>query len=354
MRPLARTSTKQPVPRHALSRRAAIAGSLAFAAGCSSNALVPWGGRKIDAAVIDQDPIVVLPADAIILAYIDLQAAFRSSMSNDIANLVTTFVPLGPDSNFVPTRDAARIYGGVYAMQGLDFAAVMQGNFDQAAIARAADGRVAAGGASPLVKTRYADCDVYTISNVGFSVLSPQTMLLGNETGMRRSLDRLRRRTITRAIPAWMFAEVGIPGSAFGLVGDFGAETVFDTDADGRFSRRPSAAAAAGMPALELAGGSFPFLRGVKLLRARGTFSPPGANIVGAVTYETEDRANAAVAELANAGNVSPGLSLLLSLGVGASIANPTVARAGRDVAFVEPVDERLLRVMLQQLTDRK
>lgn len=352
MRPLARNRSLHSKPQAStFTRRAAIAGSIALAAGCSSNALVPWGGRKIDASVIDQDPIVVLPADAVMLAYIDLQAAFRSSVSADIANLVTTFIPLGADSNFVPTRDAARIYGGVYAMQGLDFAAVMQGNFDQASIARSADGRAAAG---QLVKTRYADCDVYTISNVGFSLLSPQTMLMGNETGIRRSLDRLRRRTIKRAIPGWMFSEVGIPGTAFGLVGDFGAETVFDTDGDGRFTRRPNAAAAAGMPALELAGGSFPFLRGVKLLRARGTFSPPGANVVGALTYETDDRANAAVGELANVGNVSPGMSMLLSIGVGASIANPTVARAGRDVAFVEPIDERLLRLMLQQLMDRK
>jgi hypothetical protein len=331
-----------------------IAGSVAFAAGCSSNALVPWGGRKIDASVIDADPILVLPADVVLLAYLDLQAAFRSSLSADVAALVSTFIPLGPDSNFVPTRDAARIYGGVYAMQGLDFAGIMQGNFDLASIARSADARAAAGGASPLVKTRYADCDIYTISNVGFCALSPQTMLLGNETGIRRGLDRLRKRVLTRAIPPWMFAEVGLPGTAFGLVGDFGAESVYDTDADGRFSKRPTAAAASGIPALDLASGSFPFLQGVKLLRARGTFSPPGANIVGAVTYETEERANVAVGQLANVGNVSPGMALLLSIGVGASIANPTVARAGRDVAFVEPVDERLLRVVLQQLMDRK
>ncbi|MFO0613876.1 MAG: hypothetical protein U0414_14890 [Polyangiaceae bacterium] len=344
---------RRPNPRR-ISRRAAIAGSMALAAGCSSNALVPWGGRKVDSAVIDADPILVLPADPVMLAYLDLQAAFRSSLSADVVSLVSTFVPLGPESNFVPTRDAARIYGGVYAMQGLDFAGIMQGNFDLAAIARSADARAAAGGASPLVKTRYADSDIYTISNVGFAALSPQTMLLGNETGIRRGLDRLRKRVITRGIPSWMFAEVGLPGTAFGLVGDFGAESVYDTDADGRFSKRPSAAAAAGTPALDLSSGSFPFLQGAKLLRARGTFSPPGANIVGALTYETEERANVAVGQLANVGNVSPGMSILLSIGVGASIANPTVARAGRDVAFIEPVDERLLRAVLQQLMDRK
>lgn len=349
MRRLARPPTKQKV-----SRRAVIAGAAALAAGCSSNALVPWGGRKVDASVIDLDPIIVLPADAIMLTYIDLQAAFRSSLAGDVASLVSTFVPLGPDSNFVPTRDAARIYGGVYAMQGLDFAGVMQGNFDLASIARSADARAAAGGASPLVKTRYADCDVYTISNMGFCALSPQTMLLGNETGIRRGLDRLRKRVVTRSIPSWMFSEVGIPGTSFGIVGDFGADAVYDTDGDGRFARRPNAAAAAGTPALDLASGSFPFLQGAKLLRARGTFSPPGANIVGTVTYETDERANVAAGQLANVGNVSPGMSLLLALGVGASIANPTVSHVGRDVAFVEPVDERLLRAVLQQLMDRK
>lgn len=349
MRRLARTPFDK-----VFSRRAAILGSLALTAGCSSTGLVPWGGRKVDASAIDLDPIIVLPADAIFLAYLDLQAAFRSSVGADVGSLVTTFVPLGPDSNFVPTRDAARIYGGVYAMQGLDFAGVMQGNFDLASIARSADARVAAGGASPMVKTRYADADIYTISNVGFCALSPQVMLLGNETGMRRSLDRLRKRVVTRSIPSWMFSEVGLPGTSFGLVGDFGADAVYDTDGDGRFARRPNAAGAAGTPALDLASGSFPFLQGVKLLRARGTFSAPGANIVGTVTYETEDRANVAAGQLANIGNVSPGMSLLLSIGVGASIANPTVARAGRDVAFVEPVDERLLRAVLQQLMDRK
>jgi hypothetical protein len=330
-----------------LGRRAFVAGAVAALAGCGgASSLAFIGGRKVDAGSIDADPLAVLPSDVVMLTYLDLQAAFRSSVGGDFNSLISSFVPLGPESNFSAARDTTRFFGGLYAMQGIDFCGVIQGRFDVASIARAADARAAAGGTSPLVKSRYADCDVYTLGNLGFSLLTPQTMLSGNETGIRRALDRLRKPRITRNIPAWMLDTVATPGAHLAIAGDFGADTVTASDSTGRVVARPpaGAAAAAALPALESASRGFSFLDGVRVIRAFGQFAPPGVNVVGSITYDSDGRAEAGSAALAHVGDLNPIMNLLMSVGLGASIRNPQVARTGRDVAFIEPIEDGLLR----------
>ncbi|MEO7327028.1 MAG: hypothetical protein ABI193_00515, partial [Minicystis sp.] len=159
------------------------------------------GGEKIDASQVDRDPLALLPSGIILLGYTDLATMFQSKWGADAGQIVANILPLGTESNFSAQRDVSRMFGGVYAMQGADFCAVVQGNFDADAIRRAADARSITISGAPLVKTRYAENDLYTAGNIGFVVVTAHTVITGNETGIRRALDRLRNGKIERAVP---------------------------------------------------------------------------------------------------------------------------------------------------------
>ncbi len=275
---------------------------------------------------------------------IDLAAAFRTSLAPDLASVIASYVIVGSDGNFSPTRDATRFVGGIYAMQGIDSCAAVQGRFDVASMVRAADARVASGA---LVKSHYADTDVYTSDNVGFVPLTGATLLVGNETGLRRSLDRLRHARLARSVPRWMVELSERPDAHVALAADFGADGVATTDVLGRSPIGPSDGAAAALPAVEIMARSYPFLNGLRVLRAQGVFAAPGLNLVGTLTYDTDARAENGSASLAHVADINPVMNVLVSVGLGATIVNPRVERSGRDVAFSEPVDEQLVRAML-------
>ncbi len=153
---------------------------------------------------LDRDPISLLPPDVLVFLNVDLSALYPSALGGDVAAMIQSFVPLGPESGFSAPRDTTRVMGGVYVFQGLDFCAVVQGRFDPAALRAAADGRAAQPAQQPLVKSRYGGFDFYTVSNVGFVPLTAHTLLSGTEAGMRRVLDRLRYGKLERRVPKWM------------------------------------------------------------------------------------------------------------------------------------------------------
>src|SRR4051812_28297959 len=88
--------------------------SLVATGGCggAGKNLVLVGGRQVDPAIIDRDPVALLPSGPVMLGYLDAAAMFHSSLGPDIAQILTAVLPLGPESNFVPSRDVTRIYGG--------------------------------------------------------------------------------------------------------------------------------------------------------------------------------------------------------------------------------------------------
>ncbi|HSN98612.1 MAG TPA: hypothetical protein VLS89_09940, partial [Candidatus Nanopelagicales bacterium] len=156
--------------------------------GGAAESLILVGGEPVDAATIDRDPLALLPSGIVMLSYLDAAALFQSSLGGEVDTLIHQLLPIGSESGFVPSRDVTRVHGGLYAMQGADFCAVLQGNFDPEAIRRSADSRALTVLGAPLVKTRYAGNDLYTAGNIGFVVLTRRTVLTGNETGMRRAL----------------------------------------------------------------------------------------------------------------------------------------------------------------------
>src|SRR4051812_21790835 len=112
------------VPSRALALAAAL-GLAPLSVGCANPPLALIGGVKVDAAVIDRDPIALLPAGIQALAVVDATAMFRTAWGAEAAALITQVLPIGPESNFSPQRDVSRVYAGFYAMQGADLCAVV-------------------------------------------------------------------------------------------------------------------------------------------------------------------------------------------------------------------------------------
>lgn len=320
-------------------------------AACSSGpSLVLIGGRKIDAAVIDRDPVALLPSGIIGFSYFDLVALYQTALGQDVSNLVGSFVPIGVESNFVPARDTTKFFGGVYALQGVDFCAVTQGRFDIAAISRAADARATAPSGAPLVKTRYADTDIYTVGNLGFALVTATTMLSGNETGMRRALDRLARTELTRSVPPWMTDLSSSASAQFTVAADFGAEVGTTVDPTGKTVVTPRASSSPAAPVLNLAAQTLPFLAGLRAVRILGNWASPGVNLAGALTYDTEENAQRGSESLRTLRDINPLMSLWLSFGMGISIPPMQTARSGKDASFTQAIDDRTARALLSLL----
>ncbi len=308
---------------------------------------MPIAGKRVDPKLIDENPLALLPRGIVVFQSLDAAALFATELGTDVAKVVSAVLPLGPESNFVPQRDVRRVVGGVYAMQGVDFCAVVQGTFDVAAISRAADARLAAPGGVPLVRTRYGDYDLYTVGNVGFVMLTPQAILSGNEIGMRRAVDRLRYSSLERVIPDWMVTLADTKDANLVMCGDFGAESVMaTTDGMPRAVPRPLAGSPAA-PVLQAAAAQFPFLSDLRAMRVLGNFKPPGLNLAGSLTYGTNEKAQAGANGLRGVAQMAQWAGLISSLGFGRTLPPIQVAVSGLDVGFVQPVDVAFARTVL-------
>lgn len=298
-------------------------------AGCGGpDQAVLIGGKKVDATEIDRDPVAVLPGGMVVFGALDGAAMFQSAYGGDVSGLIANVLPLGAESNFVASRDVQRVIGGAYSMQGADFCVVVSGNFDVDAIARAAAARTPTVAGVPMVRSRYAEQDLYTVGNIGFTVLTGHTVLSGNETGIRRALDRLRFGKLERSVPAWMVDLGKTPGAAFTVAADLAAQTVADATAR-----------------------QVPFVAGMKVVRVIGNFQPPGMNVAGTMTYADADAAGRAAPTLRNLQQLAQMASLFTSWGWGA-VPNPQIQQQGADVAFTMPVEDAFVRTMLRMATD--
>ena len=295
----------------------------------SDQTLVLIGGERVDARGLDEAPLSVLPSGALFIGQLDARALFRSSLGGQVAQVVANLLPLGPESNFSPQRDVDKIVGAVYAMQGADFVAVLQGNFDLPALQRAALTRVQTPSGLPVVQTRYAGYDIFTVANVGFVALTPRTMLSGNETGMRRALDALRYGEAARRLPRWMTELLEDQRAAFAIVGDVAGQGVV----------------AAAAPQL-------PFLNGLSLLRVQGNFEAPGMNVVGSLTYADGDQAGQGAQGLGQLQQLAYFGSLLATWGFGGSMPELEVAQQGTNVAFATKVDTGMMNLVLSLLVN--
>ncbi len=317
------------------SRREVLGAALAVGAsfGCShkGDVVVKTGaGKESSDAQIDADPVPLLPGDAIGVLSIDAPALFNSSFGDRVRAVVEKRLPLPPSADFEPKRDLDHVWLGFYSMQGADVAGVATGHFDRDKIAASADGVQPSALGVPVVKTSYAGRTLYTAGTVGFSVLTAKTALIGNDTGMRRTLDRIQEGRVKRQLPEYM--DKLLAASKAPIVGGFD------------FTSNP-------LP--DATRQDLAFLNGVKTLSLVSNFDDPGLNLAGTLSYENADAAQRGAQNLiALRQLVERYAPFLALLGIAQPVHQLEAEPKDKDVAFVLAVDGAAVAALLDRAQD--
>jgi hypothetical protein len=208
---------------------------------------------------------------------------------------------------------------------------VATGSFNPQAIEAAADGTTMTPLGAPLVKTTYAKRTLYLSRNIGFVVLTPRTVLLGNETGIRRALDRMSEGRVKRSIPSWMEQLLQTQNAAIVAGVDMKADD-----------------------SVRAALGQFMFVDGLETAQILGNFEPPGMNFAGTLTYKDETSAQNAATSLLSLHRTLQTYSFFMSLaGMGNPIQNLSATASGKDAQFVLALEAKAVEWLLNQLADR-
>jgi hypothetical protein len=295
--------------------------------GGSKDSVTPHTPGDLSADQIDADPLALLPGSAIVLAILDAKTFFQSgAVGAQVALIAQKLMPIGDEAGFSPSRDVDRVTIGAYALQGADVAAVITGRFDQSKIDLAAQNHTPTKSGGAIVASSYAGRTLYTVNNVGFTVLTPHTALAGTETGIRRTLDRIHDGHLGRDMPSWMIDTVQTKDAALAIATDLSSHEV-------------QSAAVAGLP--------LPWLQGVKMVRIIGDFHDPGLNIAGTITYADAQTAQAGAQGIRQAGGVA---NLLSITGIVPQLRNLDVTVDGSNVQCKFAVDDQALRNLLTQV----
>ncbi len=185
---------------------------LAFSALASSVLVSACGNKPAEVPVndtatpidVDADPLALLPSGGFAYARVDLT---RMRQDKALADELDAIAPgWGPTAaaDFVPSRDLNSAACTAYSVTGLDGVCVLSGDFKAEKLeAAVATYQWPQAGNQVVVKTVYQGKTLFTLANVGFTVLSSKTALVGNESAIRRTLDRIADRKVTRTIEAW-------------------------------------------------------------------------------------------------------------------------------------------------------
>lgn len=285
--------------------------------------------KALSDAEIDKDPESLLPSGAVGLFSVDVKKLLVSQFGQKLLEIARARTPVPPSANFDPGRDVERALIGVYSMQGADVAAVLTGQFDKPAIESAADGTQVTPLGTPVVKSTYAGRTLFTSHNIGFVVLTPRTVLVGNETGIRRALDRIKEGRVQRQLPPW-FEEIAKTPNAPLVAG-------FDLRAQ---------------PLTDAARAQLPFLTGMETARMVGNFEPPGINVAGTMSYGDAAGAQAGAQSLLGIKDLAANLGWLASLlGIGQPIRQLDAKAEDKDAKFVAALDAGEVGKMLDQLS---
>lgn len=310
---------------------AALAVGSSFACSHKQDVVVKTGeDKKLGEAQIDADPVPLLPGGAVGVLSIDAQALYGSTFGDRVRAVVEKRLPLPPSADFDPKRDLDHVWLGFYSMQLADLAGVAVGHFEPKKIEASADGVQPTALGVPVVKTSYAGRTLYTAGTVGFSILTTKTALVGNDTGMRRALDRIQEGRVRRQLPEYM--EKLLASSKAPIIGGFD------------FTSNPLPDATR----QELA-----FLKGVKTLAVVGNFDDPGLNLAGTLSYEDADSAQRGAQNLISlrmlVDRYAPFLALL---GIAKPIRQLDAEPKDKDVTFALAVDGTAVAALLDRAQD--
>jgi hypothetical protein len=301
--------------------------------GCakSEDVIVHTGqGKEKTAPQIDADPLALLPGGAITVGVLDAQALFASQFGDKLLEVAKRRAPVPEAAGFDPKRDVTKLYFGVYSMQGADVAGVAVGNFDPKKIEAAADGVQKTPLGVPVTKSTYAGRALYTADSIGFTILTTRTALFGNQTGIRRALDRIKEGTAKRELPAWA-GKVLSPGSAPFAFGSNLKEN----------------------PVPNALRSKLPFLDGVETLAVVGNFASPGVNLAGTLVYPDETAAKTGAGKVSETRSMldtyTPFLALL---GIPQPVRKLEADAVGKEGHFVAGIDAMAFSALLTRLDD--
>jgi hypothetical protein len=268
------------------------------------------------------DALALLPGNAISIGTVDARAFFGSqTFGSELAKLVEKYMPIGQEAGFQASRDVDRVTFGSYSYQGIDVAGIVIGRFDEAKIRQVASAHTPTKGGGTLVQSQYAGRDVFTMNNVGFTLMSDKMAIVGTESGIRRVLERIQDKRVKRDILPWMIQTIETPGAAAAVAGDF--------------TTNP-------LPPEAMRQIPMPFMQNLKAARMVTSFKDQGVQIAGSLTYPDAPSADTASKSV----NQAIGLSKWLAL-FGIKVQNVDVKVDQTDVQVQFGVDDQSLRQLL-------
>ncbi len=297
---------------------------LALSVACGGGHKDSVSPKTAEVQAIDADPLALLPSAAMAIARVDAKQMFATgSVGGQLAQMAERMLPIGEEAGFKASRDLETVYVAAYSASGADVVGVLRGTFDEARIKDVADSHTPTKGGGLLVASSYLGRQVYTMSNVGFTVVSKQTVIAGGENMIRRVIERMKDGTVQRSQPPWMLQTVETPAAAFAAAADF--------------ANQPLAAASVGMMPLA-------WVKGMKAARLVGNFKDPGLNIAATLTYP--DKASAA--DAAEQVKRTAGMASLLQFVGAPQLKGLEVKPVEGDVQVTFGVDDSQLKSFLQ------
>jgi len=287
--------------------------------GCGGDDKAPAKAPEVAPSL--DDALALLPGNPIMVGTVDARAFFGSqTFGADLAKLVEKYTPFGQEAGFQASRDVDRVTFASYSYQGIDVAAIAIGRFDGAKIKAFAASQAPTKSGAPLVVSSYAGREVYTVSNVGFTLLSDTRAVVGTESGIRRVLERIADRRVKREMLPWMISTVETSGAAFSVAADFASQP---------------------MPAEAIRQVPAPIVNGLKAVRAVGMFKD-GVQIAGSITYGDTAGAEAAAEHVKKAASMS---RLLAFVGIQIKTFDTKVEKS--DVQVTVALDDQSLRQLV-------
>jgi hypothetical protein len=284
-------------------------------------------GKATTAQAIDADPIALLPPNAVGVVTLDAQALFASQFGTRLLAIVDSRSPLPAAADFEPRRDLSRVHLGFYSMQGADVAGVALGKFKPDAIKSAAEANPRTKSGLPVTRSEYAGRTLYLAKGLGFSVLTERTILIGNETGLRRALDRIQEGRTKRQLPSWMQKTLENTNAPLAGGADFTSQPLSDA-----------------------ARQQLRFMDGMKTMNVVGNFAEPGVNLAGTLTYDEAEAAARGAENLKELhGRLSAYSTVMALIGIPQPVRTLAARAEEKQVKFVAGVDGAALAVLLEK-----
>lgn len=302
-------------------------------AGCSKteDVIVQTGvDKQLAPADLDKEPLALLPGGVVGIASVDTTKLFASPFGAKVLAILNQRLPVPPSAGFEPSRDLKHLYLGFYSMQGADMSGVAVGTFDKAKIEAAVNGVERTPQGVPIAKRTYAGHTLFTAAGFGFAMLTDHSALFGNDTGIRRALDRVHEGRVRRQTLPWMDK----------LLNDESAPIV--AGADLRAQAIPAAASS-----------NLAFLNGLETMAFVGNFTDPGLNLAGTLVYGDAAGAQQGADNVqALSQKLSTYAPFLALMGIPQPVRKLDAEAKGKEAAFVVGLDGAAVGALLDKLPD--